>query len=91
MHRTTEGDESSSEKDEKEDEELPDACDNELPFPGFVETVFYCLPQTNKFRFTCLRIITNPYPFLNEIRGETIGYWIAKNQGSLISRLDTAL
>ena len=35
--------------------------DNELPFPGFVEQVFYCLKQTATPRYQCLQLITWPW------------------------------
>lgn len=37
--------------------------EEELPYPGFVPKSFYCLKQTNKLRWMCLKIITWPYPF----------------------------
>jgi hypothetical protein len=33
----------------------------ELPFPGFVEKVFYCLKQTSIPRYQCLQLITWPW------------------------------
>ena len=35
--------------------------DNELPFPGFVDQVFYCLKQTATPRYQCLQLITWPW------------------------------
>lgn len=46
-----------SDSDSPEDEE-------ELLFPGFVAKSLRCLPQTNKLRFICLKIITWTYPFI---------------------------
>lgn len=43
-------------------DELDEAASNR-PYPGFADTVFYCLPQTHKLRLSCLHIITSPYPF----------------------------
>ncbi|CAF1659259.1 unnamed protein product, partial [Adineta ricciae] len=40
---------------------LEETDENELPYPGFVETVFYCLKQTSTPRYQCLRIITWPW------------------------------
>lgn len=51
-----------SEDDADDDDEdmLPTA---EVPYPGFEQTVFRCLPQTHKLRLMCLYLITSPYPF----------------------------
>lgn len=35
--------------------------EEELPYPGFVPKSFYCLKQTNKLRWMCLKIITWPW------------------------------
>ncbi|CAF5202528.1 unnamed protein product, partial [Rotaria magnacalcarata] len=35
--------------------------DNELPFPGFVEKAFYCLKQTTRLRYQCLKLIAWPW------------------------------
>uniref|UniRef100_A0A0L8I4M2 Uncharacterized protein n=1 Tax=Octopus bimaculoides TaxID=37653 RepID=A0A0L8I4M2_OCTBM len=40
--------------------------EEELPYPGFVPTALYCLNQTNKLRWVCLKIITWPYPFKSQ-------------------------
>lgn len=40
---------------------LEETDENELPFPGFVEQVFYCLKQTSTPRYQCLRLITWPW------------------------------
>jgi hypothetical protein len=40
---------------------LEETDENELPFPGFIEKVFYCLKQTNTPRFQCLQLITWPW------------------------------
>jgi hypothetical protein len=37
--------------------------DEDLPFPGFQKISIRCLTQTHPLRHTCLRMITNPYPF----------------------------
>jgi len=37
--------------------------DEDLPFPGFQRIAVRYLPQTHPLRHTCLRMITNPYPF----------------------------
>lgn len=50
---------SGSDSDSPEDEE-------ELLFPGFVAKSLRYLPQTNKLRFICLKIITWTYPFINK-------------------------
>lgn len=36
----------------------------DLPFPGFRPVTMFCLTQTTRPRNWCLRIVTNPYPFL---------------------------
>ena len=38
-----------------------EADDIELPFPGFVDEVFYCLKQTSPVRYQCLQLITWPW------------------------------
>lgn len=50
-----EGSDSDSPGDGEEEEELL--------FPGFVAKSLRWLPQTNKLRFVCLKIITWTYPF----------------------------
>jgi hypothetical protein len=40
---------------------LEETDDNELPFPGFVDQVFYCLRQTTPPRYQCLQLITWPW------------------------------
>ncbi|UJR33723.1 hypothetical protein I4U23_021150 [Adineta vaga] len=40
---------------------LEEIDENELPFPGFVDQVFYCLKQTTTPRYQCLRLITWPW------------------------------
>ncbi|CAF0857896.1 unnamed protein product [Rotaria sordida] len=40
---------------------LKETDENELPFPGFVEKVFYCLKQTITPRYQCLQLITWPW------------------------------
>jgi len=40
---------------------LEEIDENELPFPGFLEKVFYCLKQTTKPRYQCLQLITWPW------------------------------
>ena len=40
---------------------LDETDENELPFPGFVDQVFYCLKQTTTPRYQCLRLITWPW------------------------------
>lgn len=40
---------------------LEETDENDLPFPGFVEQVFYCLKQTSTPRYQCLRLITWPW------------------------------
>ncbi|CAF1520054.1 unnamed protein product [Rotaria magnacalcarata] len=35
--------------------------DNELPFPDFVEKAFYCLKQTTRLRYQCLKLIAWPW------------------------------
>lgn len=52
------------------DEETQGGSDNsneeesDLPFPGFMDVAFYCLPQTHRLRLFCLKLITSPYPSL---------------------------
>lgn len=61
-----------SDSDSPEDEE-------ELLFPGFVAKSLRCLPQTNKLRFICLKIITWTYPFIVKyfffLRFKIIVFW----------------
>jgi len=40
---------------------LEDTDEDELPFPGFVDRVFYSLKQTTPPRYQCLRLITWPW------------------------------
>jgi len=40
---------------------LEEIDENELPFPGFIEKVFYCLKQTATPRYQCLQLITWPW------------------------------
>ncbi|CAF4067740.1 unnamed protein product, partial [Rotaria sp. Silwood1] len=40
---------------------LEETDENELPFPGFVDKVFYCLKQTKTPRYQCLKLITWPW------------------------------
>src|SRR5690349_6187056 len=40
---------------------LEETDENELPFPGLVEKVFYCLKQTTTPRYQCLQLITWPW------------------------------
>ena len=40
-----------------------DDVSSELPYPGFIETVFFRLEQTTRPRSWCLKAITWPYPF----------------------------
>jgi len=40
---------------------LEETDENELPFPGFVEKVFYSLKQTSVVRYQCLKLITSPW------------------------------
>ncbi|CAF3425077.1 unnamed protein product [Rotaria socialis] len=40
---------------------LEETDDIDLPFPGFVDRVFYCLRQTTPLRYQCLRLITWPW------------------------------
>lgn len=51
-----EGEEDDNKGQEEEEEE-------DLLFPGFVPKAFYCLKQTSKPRYWCLKLITWPYPF----------------------------
>ncbi|KAG8196964.1 hypothetical protein JTE90_009023 [Oedothorax gibbosus] len=36
----------------------------DLPYPGFRPVTMFCLTQTSRPRNLCLRIVTNPYPFI---------------------------
>lgn len=36
----------------------------DLPYPGFRPVTMFCLTQTSRPRDLCLRIVTNPYPFI---------------------------
>ena len=40
---------------------LEETDENDLPFPGFVDRVFYCLRQTTPLRYQCLQLITWPW------------------------------
>ncbi|CAF0780786.1 unnamed protein product [Rotaria sp. Silwood1] len=40
---------------------LEETDENDLPFPGFVDRVFYCLRQTTPLRYQCLQLITSPW------------------------------
>jgi hypothetical protein len=40
---------------------LEETEENELPFPGFVDRVFYCFRQTTPIRYQCLQLITWPW------------------------------
>jgi hypothetical protein len=40
---------------------LEEIDEDELPFPGFVDRVFYSLKQTTPPRYQCLRLITWPW------------------------------
>jgi hypothetical protein len=40
---------------------LEEIDENELPFPGFAERVFYCFRQTTPLRYQCLQLITSPW------------------------------
>ena len=53
-----------SDDGEAESAEVPPgtATTVDLPFPGYVATAFYRLPQTSWPRRWCLRMITWPYP-----------------------------
>lgn len=48
------------------DDEGADGREDEvdLPFPGFRPVTMFCLTQTTRPRNWCLRIVTNPYPFI---------------------------
>ncbi|KAG8548298.1 hypothetical protein GDO81_025830 [Engystomops pustulosus] len=38
--------------------------DEQVPYPALAPTVFFCLKQTTRPRSWCLRLVCNPYPFL---------------------------
>jgi len=40
---------------------LEETDETEIPFPGFVDQVFYCLRQTTQPRYLCLKLITSPW------------------------------
>ena len=40
-----------------------DEEEEELLFPGFAATSFFCLKQSNAYRYICLKLVTCPYPF----------------------------
>lgn len=40
---------------------LEETDENDLPFPGFADRVFYCLKQTSPIRYQCLQLITWPW------------------------------
>ena len=48
---------------EENDNKGQEEDDEDLLFPGFVPKAFYCLTQTSKPRYWCLKLITWPYPF----------------------------
>ena len=55
----TQDDDDGEENDNKGQEE----DDEDLLFPGFVPKAFYCLTQTSKPRYWCLKLLQWPYPF----------------------------
>uniref|UniRef100_A0A8C7WXM9 Calcium channel, voltage-dependent, T type, alpha 1H subunit a n=1 Tax=Oryzias sinensis TaxID=183150 RepID=A0A8C7WXM9_9TELE len=41
----------------------PISCEEEQPFPALAPKAFFCLKQTTRPRYWCIRIVCNPYPF----------------------------
>uniref|UniRef100_A0A8C8DJ11 Calcium channel, voltage-dependent, T type, alpha 1H subunit a n=1 Tax=Oryzias sinensis TaxID=183150 RepID=A0A8C8DJ11_9TELE len=39
------------------------SCEEEQPFPALAPKAFFCLKQTTRPRYWCIRIVCNPYPF----------------------------
>ena len=48
---------------DQEDQDY-DEEDQDLPYPGFIPVTLGFLTQTSRPRSWCLRLLTNPYPFL---------------------------
>uniref|UniRef100_A0A8C3J2L2 Uncharacterized protein n=1 Tax=Calidris pygmaea TaxID=425635 RepID=A0A8C3J2L2_9CHAR len=38
--------------------------EEQVPYPALAPTAFFCLKQTTRPRSWCLRLVCNPYPFL---------------------------
>jgi len=56
-----------------EDIHMSTLNNDQLPFPGFVETVFFRLHQTNPVRLWCLQLINWLYPLLVLVAGVQVG------------------
>ncbi|CAB3381168.1 Hypothetical predicted protein [Cloeon dipterum] len=51
-------------EDDDDDDDDEDDDEEDLPYPGFIPLALGCLDQQTRPRNWCLRMITNPYPFL---------------------------
>jgi voltage-dependent calcium channel T type alpha-1G len=59
--------EDDDEDDEEDDDEEDEEDEEELPYPGFIPIALKYLDQNTRPRNWCLRMITNPYPFISQI------------------------
>jgi voltage-dependent calcium channel T type alpha-1G len=62
-----EDDDEDDEDEEEDDDDDDDDDDEQLPYPGFIPIALKYLDQNTRPRNWCLRMITNPYPFLSQI------------------------
>jgi voltage-dependent calcium channel T type alpha-1G len=58
-------DDEEEEEDDDDDDDDDDDEEEDLPYPGFIPIALKYLDQNTRPRNWCLRMITNPYPFLN--------------------------
>jgi voltage-dependent calcium channel T type alpha-1G len=59
-------DEEDDDDDDEEDDDDDDDDEEQLPYPGFIPIALKYLDQNTRPRNWCLRMITNPYPFLSQ-------------------------
>ncbi|KAK7790812.1 hypothetical protein R5R35_012067 [Gryllus longicercus] len=64
---------SSEDSEDGEEEEEEEDEGGALPYPGFAPIVFRYLDQRSRPRNWCLRVITNPYPFLCSLARASTG------------------
>jgi len=60
-----EEEEEEEEEDDDDDDDEDDDDEEDLPYPGFIPIALKYLDQNTRPRNWCLRMITNPYPFLS--------------------------
>ena len=77
-------DDDEEEEDDDEDEDDDDE-EEDLPYPGFIPIALKYLDQNTRPRNWCLRMITNPYPFLNLFFFYTLHMW-RRLQTELVSK-----